>query len=45
MKASKVLSTVTKGVGAVTLVAAAIVAGMLAYASVKAPRTGRSIHV
>ena len=44
MKASKVLSTVTKGVGAVTLVAA-IVAGMLAYASVKVPHTGRSIHV
>ena len=43
MKASKVLSTVTKGVGAATLVAA--VAGMLAYASVKVPRTGRSIHV
>ncbi|MEI3376650.1 MAG: hypothetical protein V8R08_02220 [Coriobacteriales bacterium] len=45
MKATKVLSTVTKGVGAATLVAAALVAGMLAYASIKVPRTGRSIHV
>lgn len=45
MKASKVLSAVTKGVGAVTLVAGAIVAGMLAYASVKVARTGRGIHV
>lgn len=45
MKATKVLSTVTKGVGAITLVAAALVAGMLAYASVKVPRTGRGIHV
>ncbi len=44
MKATKVLSTVTKGVGAATLVAAALVAGMLAYASIKVPRTGRSIH-
>ncbi len=45
MKATKVLSTVMKGVGAITLVAAALVAGMLAYASVKVPRTGRGIHV
>lgn len=45
MKATKVLSTVTKGVGTITLVAAALVAGMLAYASVKVPRTGRGIHV
>lgn len=45
MKATKVLSTVTKGVGAATLVAAAVIAGMLAYASIKVPRTGRGIHV
>lgn len=44
MKAKTVVSSVMKGVGALTLVAAACVTGMLAYASVKVPRTGRSIH-
>lgn len=44
MKASSVISAVTKGVGALTIIAVACVAGMLAYASVKVPRTGRKIN-
>lgn len=33
-----------KGVGALTIVAATLVAGTLAYASIKVPRPGRKNH-
>lgn len=45
MKASSVASTIVKGVGALTIVAATVVAGALAYASIKIPRIGRNNHV
>lgn len=45
MKATRIASTVVTGIGALTIVAATIVAGTLAYASIKVPRTGRKSHV
>lgn len=45
MKASNVASMILKGAGLLSITAAAVIAGTLAFASIKVPHTGRSRHV